>query len=183
MPLPTLTPYQPYTFDKPRPSSDLYAISDRLLAQDVCDVVRVEGPIHADLLYYRMAKLHGIDRAGGEVRRVVDRALREATRTGEVLRRGRFYWPAGLETPTLRQAGPRSVDQISPEELRAIVLLVVQGAEAPLTAEELVRATGRSLGFQRTGSSLQAGISATISDLLSAGHLRQRDGTIEEGKW
>ncbi|MFN8557159.1 MAG: hypothetical protein U0531_07330 [Dehalococcoidia bacterium] len=77
----------------------------------------------ADLLYHRMARLYGIERAGGEVRRVVDRALREATRA-DVIRRGRFYWPAGVDRVEPRLAGPRTVDHVAPEELRATVLLV-----------------------------------------------------------
>ena len=174
---PPLRPYEQYVITRTRPSSDLYAISDRVLAKDVVAIVGAEGPIHADLLYYRMAKLHGIDRAGSEVRRVVDRALREATRTGEVIRRGRFYWPAGLERVEPRQAGPRTVDQIAPEELHDAVLLVLR-AHGPLPAAELTRATARALGFQRTGSSLNAGITTAIEALVASGRAQQRDGAI-----
>lgn len=106
---PLLRPYRPFVIDRPRPQSDLYALRARLIAQDVVAVVRAEGPRHADLLYQRVAKLYGIERAGSEVRRVVDRALREATRTGDVMCRGRFYWPKGLEWVEPRTAGPRSV--------------------------------------------------------------------------
>ena len=174
---PLLRPYAPYPITQTRPSSDLYALSDRLVAKDVTNIVAAEGPIHADLLYYRMAKLYSIERAGGEVRRVVDRALREATRTGDVVRRGRFYWPKGIERVEPRQAGPRTVDQIVPEELRDILLLVLR-THGPLTAPDLVRATSRALGFQRTGASLNAGISAAIEALVASDGAREQNGML-----
>jgi hypothetical protein len=165
---PLLRPYRPFVIDRPRPQSDLYALSDRLIAQDVVAVVRAEGPLHADLLYQRVAKLYSVERAGSEVRRVVDRALREATRTGDVTRRGRFYWPKGLERVEPRTAGPRSVAQIAPEELQEAVVLVLR-ALGPRPREELIRAVARALGFQRTGSSLTAGIGAAVDALLASG--------------
>ncbi len=165
---PLLRPYRTFVVERPRPQSDLYALSDRLIARDVVAVVQTEGPLHADLLYQRLAKLYGIERAGSEVRRVVDRALREATRTGDVVRRGRFYWPREVERVTPRVAGPRTVDQIAPEELQEAVLLVLR-ALGPQPRAELVRAVARALGFQRTGSSLTAGIGAALDALLAAG--------------
>lgn len=177
MSAPVLRPYEEYPVTNPRPNSDLYAISDRILARDVVAVVTTEGPIHADLLYQRMAKLYSIDRAGSEVRRVVDRALREATRTGEVVRRVRFYWPGGVERVAPRLAGPRSADHIAPEELHDTVLLVLGGlGTAP--RDELVRATARALGFQRTGSALNAAIGAAIDTLLTGGRLRESSGAL-----
>jgi hypothetical protein len=177
---PLLRPYHVYQIDRPRPKSDLYAISDRVLAQDVVAIVRTEGPIHLDLLYYRMAKLYGIDRAGSDVRRAVDRALREATRAGDVARRRAFLWPPDTARVEPRVAGPRTVDQIAPEELQDTVLAVLRAA-APLPAEELVRATARALGFQRTGASLQAGISGGIDALRAAGQVAERDGALVAG--
>jgi hypothetical protein len=170
MTLPLLRPYQVYEIEKPRPKSDLYAISDRVLAQDVVAIVRTEGPVHADLLYYRMAKLYSIDRAGSDVRRAVDRALREATRAGDVERRKFFYWPAGMAAAEPRMAGPRTVDQIAPEELQGTVLTVLR-ASSPMPGDELVRATARALGFQRTGASLNSGISGAIDALRAAGQI------------
>lgn len=174
---PSLRAYAQFPTDRPRPSSDLYAISDRVLARDVVAVIVTEGPIHADLLYYRMAKLYGVERAGGEVRRVVDRALREATRAADVVRRGRFYWPAALERAQPRLAGPRSVEQIAPEELHETVMLVLR-AQGPLAPDDLIRAAARALGFQRTGAGLAAGIGAAIDTLLASGCAARREGGI-----
>jgi len=173
----SLRPYEQYEITGARPSSDLYALSDRLVARDIVAIVQIEGPIHADLLYYRMAKLYSIERAGGEVRRVVDRALREATRAGDVVRRGRFYWPKGLEEVAPRLAGPRAVEQIAPEEMSATLLAVLHTG-GPLATAELVRATSRALGFQRTGASLNAGITAAIDALVASGRGRLQDGSV-----
>jgi hypothetical protein len=174
---PSLRPYEEYAIERPRPNSDLYALSDRLIARDVIDIVRTEGPIHADLLYQRMAKLYSIERAGSEVRRVVDRALREATRTGEVVRRKTFYWQGGVEHVEPRLAGPRTVEWIAPEELQDIVLRVLR-AGGPAERSDLIRATSRTLGFQRTGRSLTAGIGATVDALIHEGRIGQRDGRL-----
>lgn len=172
-----LRPYPVFDTSVTRPSSDLYAISDRILAQDVVAIVRLEGPLHADLLYQRMAKLYSIDRAGSEVRRVVDRALREATRAGDVLRHGRFYWPKELERVEPRLAGPRSVEHLAPEELRDVLLYHLTKS-GQMTREELTRATARSFGYQRTGSSLNAGIGAAIDALVAAGAARALGMTV-----
>ncbi len=173
-----LQPYTAFVIERPRPSSDLYALSDRLIAQDVTAITATEGPIHADMLYQRMAKLYGIERAGSEVRRVVDRALREATRAGDVVRRGRFYWPRGVERIAPREAGPRTIDHIAPEELQDAVLLALRES-GPLDHAAAIRATSRALGFQRTGSALQSGISATIDALLAAGRVQGAGGLLQ----
>lgn len=172
MSAPALRPYDEFPITRPRPSSDLYAISDRILARDVVAIVATEGPIHADLLYQRMAKLYSIDRAGSEVRRVVDRALREATRTGEVVRRVRFYWPGGVERVEPRLAGPRSADHIAPEELHDIIVMVL-GDLGAAGRDDLVRAVARALGFQRTGSALTTAIGGAIDALVRGGRLRE----------
>src|SRR5581483_804320 len=103
--------------------------------------------------------------------RVVDRALREATRTGEVVRRQRFYWPGGVQRVTPRLAGPRAADQIAPEELHDTIMMVLIGL-GTAGRDDLIRATARALGFQRTGSSLTAAIGAGIDDLAVAGRIR-----------
>lgn len=177
MPLPQLRTYREFPIERPRPNSDLYALSDRLIAEDVVAIVGIEGPIHGDLLYQRMAKLYSIERAGSEVRRVVDRALREATRTGSVVRRGKFYWAGGAEQIEPRLAGPRNIEQIDPRELGDVIVQVLAG-DGPQVRMDLIRATARALGFQRTGSSLTTGINAMIDTLIADGRVHQRDGKL-----
>ena len=89
-------------------------------------VIDSEGPIHQDVLVRRVARHHGFQRAGHQIReRVIEIAKRRRGRTTENV--GLFFWRKGTVKDRLapaRHAGRddemRKIEYICREELRAI---------------------------------------------------------------
>jgi very-short-patch-repair endonuclease len=75
------------------------------LARMVRDVLEREGPIRDDRLVQAIARLHGFQRAGREIReRVLDVLPRESATTSESV--GRFIWPPGSDPAGWTQFRP-----------------------------------------------------------------------------
>lgn len=97
-----------------------------LLSTMVDFVVDIEGPIHEDVLIRRIARHHGFQRAGRQIRDIVMKLAkqRRARRKEDV---GVFFWPQGMtkvsQVPARyldRDDEMRNVDMICDEEIRAI---------------------------------------------------------------
>lgn len=107
-------------------------------------VIDVEGPIHEDVLVRRIARHHGFQRAGSQIRdRVLKLAKNRHERTHETC--GRFFWRKGTangQTVPARYAGRdnelRKVEYICTEELQAIDRHLRLGGDVV----ELARAIG-----------------------------------------
>lgn len=93
-------------------------------------VIDVEGPVHEDVLVRRIARHHGFQRAGRQIREIViDLAKRRRGRTQEDV--GLFFWRKGTVrdrlTParyTGRDDEMRKAEFICKEEIRAIRALL-----------------------------------------------------------
>jgi hypothetical protein len=107
------------TFYQPTYNSSLKKI--------ILHVIDAERPIHEEPLIRRIAREHGFQRSGRQIReRVLAVADAERTRTQEGV--GHFYWPGGMEDNPVRFARSegrdedvRKLDYICTEELREIL--------------------------------------------------------------
>ena len=151
--------------------------SSATVAGLVEQVATLEGPVHEDRVIRGVAKCFGIGRAGAQVRSDILTAMRYAAANGRVSRRGKFLWPRGMVEAPLRESGPRSIQEIAPEELAACLLGQVQAAFA-LSRSDLVTAVAREFGFDRTGSHVSAGITGVVDQLVADGTLLDVGGQI-----
>lgn len=128
----------------PDPVNFLLEKYDSNLSAMIHHVVSAEGPVHEDILVRRIARHHGFQRAGRQIReRVLSIAKKEHGFSEEEI--GIFFWTKEshkeLRAPA-RHSGRdddlKSVEFICKEELRAIALSLSLGAN-PL---ELARALG-----------------------------------------
>ncbi len=115
----------------------------RLIAM-IDHVIDVEGPIHEDILVRRIARHHGFQRSGRQIReRVLDLAKTRGGCTREKV--GRFFWRKGTEENRVsparyhgRDEEMRKVEHICAEELQAVDRNLQLGGNAI----ELARALG-----------------------------------------
>jgi hypothetical protein len=122
-------------------------------------VIDTEGPIHEDVLVRRIARHHGFQRAGRQVRNIViEIAKRRRGRTQEDV--GLFFWSKGTvkERPPARYKNRgdelRAVEYICKEELRAI--------KAALSLSDDPVELARALGIAR----LSQGARQRLSEAL-----------------
>lgn len=145
-------------------------------------IVEVEQPIHADLLYRRMAGAFGNEKATKTVRENVDYIIRNRM-NGELSLKDGFYTLAGFEGAKARRSSPEwsgrsSMDYISIEEIAYAMVEILKGAygmdEAALCSE-----AAAVFGFERVGPKIRQRTMEAVKHLEKAGMVNVLDGKVQ----
>lgn len=148
------------------------------IARALRDVVKEEGPIHRDEASRRVAAHWGIDRVIARVDEVLDSVMGRCLRREDVVLRGEFLWPPGMEEPPIRHrdaSAPRAAELIAPEEIGAALMLVLR-KEFRAREDALIDRAARLLGFSRTGSRVRECVKRSLELLLAAGRIVENYG-------
>jgi hypothetical protein len=145
-------------------------------------VVKAEGPIHADEVARRVREAFGLERTGSRILNAITQALRTAERQGEVISEEGFWTALGRihSQPRHRRLAAlplRRADRIAPHEYRLAVLRIIEAAVG-IDRKDLIPECARLLGFDRTGTDLQAAIDKQITVLLKSDRIRSENGHI-----
>ena len=145
-------------------------------------VVSAECPIHTEEVARRVREAFGLGRTGQRILSAIRGALREAAKRGQVEARGEFWTVPGrvLSSPRDRRhsAPPlRKASMIPPEEYYLAIFDALRSAVS-LEIDELCVQTSRLLGFDRTGSELDAEVRRRIKELLGQRTVSEVDGRI-----
>ena len=153
-------PQSDHTYRKARLDSDEFAADPEQFYDEsyehrinamIDHIVDTEGPIHEDMLVRRIARHHGFQRAGRQIRDLVLRLAKgRRGRTDEAV--GSFFWREGTLEDRLaparfadRDDEMRNVERIAMEELRAI--------DTALGLDGNAVGLARSLGLARLSGS------------------------------
>ena len=167
--------------DNARHWGPLHAAPFHAVVAAVKSCIEQEGPISRDLLATRVANSWGIRRVGHKVESRINAALSNLERSGAIEARGDFAWPPGLDAVQAR--GPsfdgevRQIQDVPLEEIAEAARLCAGEAFA-LPGEELVVATARMLGYERTGIHVFERINRGIELAIDRGSLTSRGGRI-----
>ncbi len=138
------------------------------LADLVGRIVAIEGPIHIDEIARRITTAFGKARTGSRIAEAVQRAVAMARRQDASLRQdGPFLMTAAqAEAPPVRDRSAETGNllkaaMIAPVEIAAAARLVRQES-GDVPEDDLVRAVGRLMGFQRLGSDLATAIAGAL---------------------
>ena len=131
-------------------------------------VIDTEGPIHENVLIHRIARHHGFQRAGRQIREIVSRlAKHRRGRTQEDV--GLFFWRKGTVKDRLaparyegREDEERKVEHICAEELRAIA--------GDLNIESDIVGVARALGIARLSQSARHRLELVLLTKNKPGH-------------
>ena len=177
--------FETYRISDPMKAPDLPGAGIRQkLAQKIMYVMETEAPIHKDLFYRRLAPVFGNRKVTVLVKKSLDDCIASLL-AGEIREREEFLYLAGQADGRMKirarvpAAGqePRTIDQISPEEIRDAVFEIVQFAYG-LSIEGLIAETSRTFGFARTSPRIRQCLQDTCSEMLDEGILIQADGKI-----
>ena len=124
--------------------------------------IRYEQPISLELLYKRMAPLWDRQVASSYVRDQVNERL-EKMRDAVKLIHG-YYTLVNFMEAQARTAGDREIDQIYPDELEADLAFVIQQAYG-MERQEVITATARMMGYQRTGQKIISHLNEALDRL------------------
>jgi len=149
----------------------------------VTDVVRVEGPVHRDLIVQRVQSAWNLSRVGSNAIYMIQRALDHCWRTGQIRILGDFVWSvdssrAQVRFPTSAD-GPsfRRIEHVCSEELAEAMILVVKHAVG-VGLDDLLRETARVFGFRRVNDAIKSRLLGVHQQLLQQGRLTERDGVV-----
>ncbi|GGK22763.1 DUF3320 domain-containing protein [Salinarimonas ramus] len=177
---------EPYRVASPRapagrePHEATHAQALRVLRE----IVAVEGPIHAEELTRRYASAFGASRAG---QRIVDAVARTLALQGggeDALVESDGFWMTRdqARAPVLRDrsqapAGLKAAGMIAPVEIAAALARALADNGA-MSRDEIVVASARLLGFQRTGADLRARIGEIVEREVAAGRVVAEGGGV-----
>lgn len=170
----------------PRSRGDITAAPVFTVAEVVAACVAEEGPIHYELLSKRVREVWGHTRGGSRIAGHISLAIQQATRNGQIRKRGDFLWSPTDVGVTAR--GPddhgevRPIGQIATDELIIGMVLVLEKAFS-LSGDDLVRQTAKVFGNQRAGPETQSRLKEVLRKAVVSGTVEQADDTYRLPKW
>jgi very-short-patch-repair endonuclease len=150
---------------------DPRTVSAGTVAEDLCRIIEVEGPMLAKRAYDIYLQGCGIKRMGHELRSTMNKALANAIRQGRVLsedergKRGLLYSVVRVrESPPikLRSRGPRTFEEIPPSELQTVATYLAERRNLKPGSDEHLRAVLECFDLKR----LTVQIGTTLREIL-----------------
>jgi very-short-patch-repair endonuclease len=142
--LPDYAIYRGAAAPDPRNASTAEVVADYL-----CQIIEIEGPMLAKRAYDIYLRGCGIRRLGGELRTTLNKGLAKAIRDGRVVSENEpgasglihsTVWLQGAQPVTLRLRGPRAFEEIPPGELKTAATHVFRPGRMTWNGDEHHRA-------------------------------------------
>ena len=184
-------PYRRATFSEGRARGDLGDADDSFVARQFVEVVKIEQPVHEEVVWKRLKAYFGNQRIGPIIEEKLRRVLRMAMLQGHL----QFFDDSiGGETSSreflcangFTDVKPRGKDssgvrtrirEISHREV-AVGLETVVRASYGITAEDAMVAASRGLGFGRTGEDIRERMALTLRRLIQVKRIVKKDGKL-----
>ena len=157
------------------PVDDFDQIGTRKLRSAIDAVVRIEGPIHLQILTGRLTTAAGFARSGSRIRKRIEQEVQDMDRSGTVEKRGEFIFAAGQSEVPLRswgelEASQRRVEFVADEEFAQAIFLTVKDAFS-ISAEDCAVAALNLIGFMRVTAGFKSRIEGVIAEMVAKGTL------------
>lgn len=165
-------------WDRPtrRGNDNLSNIADMVLA-----VVKVEQPIHMELMYKRVGQGFTTGKATQEVRKTIDSAITDRMK-GEVVIEDQFIRLASLTTVQARRSRlgdpDRTIEYISIPEIAAAMEKILYGAYG-MDRSVLCSEAAKVFGFERTGAKIKQRTNEAVDYLVRTGKVSDYDDKIQ----
>jgi hypothetical protein len=163
-----LTAYAAY--DGPA-GDDPRTVSAGTVAEGLCRIIEVEGPMLAKRAYDIYLRGCGIKRMGGELRRTMNKALANAIHQGQVISedewgKGGLLFSVvrikGSPPIKLRSRGPRTFEEIPPSELQTVATDLADWRNLKSGSDEHLRAILECFDLKR----LTMQIGTTLQEII-----------------
>ena len=120
------------------------------LAKAVREVVKIESPVHTDLVVLRIRQLWGLKRAGERIKNAIEKGVAAAQRDKLIHKNGDFLWAADNTEIKIRCWTKPKIEWICEEEIVEAMklVLILQGA---ITPEALIREAAKLFGYKSVG--------------------------------
>ena len=172
---------KPYTEHRPPKQHVDFYENIEAVKRVLLEIVEAEAPLHREAAVRQVGAAWGIERAGNTVRSICGRALELCVRDKTIVVRGDFIYTT-MERPLIvRRNVPggsiRRATEIAPEEVAEAVKIALKD-QLKLSIDDLMIASARVLGFERTGKDVRAVVQAGVDLLIENGKATQKSGLI-----
>lgn len=152
------------------------------IADRMHEVIRVEQPIHLELLYKRMAGCFGNEKVTAPIRNTVDYVLKR-NMSGEIkIDRDSFITLSDFSQIKVRRSlhgnPDRNIEYIPIKEIEEAMKLVLAGAYG-VEVPSLILETARIFGFEKTGAKIRQRMLDAIGSLKKQGIIRVSDDRVQ----
>lgn len=137
------------------------------------DIVRLEGPIHKELLFSRLKEVFEVEKIGTNITSNIDIALEYAVKNKILGRKKSFIWKSGNRLSLFRVPGDgvkRPLCHISPQEISLAILYLTED-QFGIIREQIPQYISRIFEISRTDSEEIDRIREIIDKLVEAGFL------------
>ena len=152
------------------------------IADRIHEVVRVEQPIHLELLYKRMAGCFGNEKVTSPIRYTVDLVIKTNMSNELIIDKEKFITLSDFKGIKVRRSlsgsPDRNIEYISLMEIEEAMKYVLNGAFG-VEVSVLILETARIFGFEKTGVKIKQRMSLAVDSLCKKGLVRVSDGKAQ----
>ena len=157
------TNYEVATVSLPLRYLDIDSVPGQLLRRAIISIVRVESPVHIDVVKRRIADYFG-EWLTKRFSEHLDDFIPPAANSTAIARRGEFLWSRPFQQVIVRDRSDlpsniKKIEYVAPEELAGAIEMVVRQAHG-IESDEAIAETARLLGFRRVTDGIEQQIGA-----------------------
>ncbi len=164
---------------------ELHEFSPQELLPYLCEIIRIESPIHTTELTRSITEGAGLKRAGVRIQGAVFTSISCGVQKKLIVKKGEFCWHPDMSEPAVRDrseldASLKKLEWVSPEEIRLAIFQQVKTGFS-LSLDEAVANAARALGFQRVTAQAKYLFELQLDGLVQSGAFVVRNGFVSTG--
>ncbi|MEI6651454.1 MAG: DUF3320 domain-containing protein [Chlorobiaceae bacterium] len=169
----------------PLHQKELHEFLPEELLPYLCEIIKIESPIHTAELTRSITEGAGLKRAGVRIQGAVFTSISYGVQKKLIVKKGEFCWHPDMSEPAVRDrseldASLKKFEWVSPEEIRLAIFQQVKKGFT-LTLDESVANASRALGFQRVTAQAKYLFELQLDGLIQSGALVLRNGFVSTG--
>ena len=138
------------------------------LAKAVREVVKIESPVHIDLVALRIRQLWGLGRAGARIKNAIQNGIAAAQRSKLIHKNGNFLWAVDNRKIKVRRRSKPKVEWICEEEIVEAMKLVLT-SQGAMPDKSLITETVKLFGYKSAGTTMTKHLCLLLNKLVKAG--------------
>lgn len=153
-----------------------------LISENILHIVRIEQPIHMELLYKKLGPSFTTGKATDGVKRTIDQVIAQKLVGRIVVDNDNFVRTLPLIPIVVRipkeYETPRPIEYIHTEEVAAAMIKIIENSFG-ITEEDLASESAKVFGFDRKGPKIKVKTDAALKYLIDHQKIRIIDGKIQ----
>ena len=148
------------------------------VSNSINEIIKIEGPIHIDEVIKRVKDACHIKRAGANMKKQVNRAVKNSEDGGNIIKIDNFLYDSSVNDVVIRRRKKPKIDLISDEEIAKNIKTTLQHRKV-LSTNLLIREVSRNFGFKSTSRKTSAKINSVLDSLIADSTVKLNEDTVE----